>query len=340
MKRVLSIFCAIILGLGLCACGSDSATNDAAENITESTTESQEDLEEKEEPSEDLKENEDTSETDDAMDHFSDAVDQLIDAVQNEDENIMGVKLGTTSNYPGVTYGDAFDEFFAKPKWEYFKGLQEGPDDDGDGKPDYTNEDVDVVEFTGYCTYMDVEVKALIQFTLDNEGGTFEATYLSFNEVPQSTMMLYGLVSKAFESYMEEHGMTVDGTSDASSQNSIDYLKNVNRSAVRIEPWEIAGYYGGDYGQSTADLSIYSSPEGEEMGNARIYLDSEIGVYGGNEYAGTLVEIDDNIYLLQTAGDEELLLAVDYTDDGYLCFEFWIDGQWIETYYMIEHYES
>ena len=59
------------------------------------------------------------------------------------------VKNGTNSNYPTVTYGEAFDEFFENPSWRYFTGTQDGPDDDGDGEPDYTKDDVDVIEFAG-----------------------------------------------------------------------------------------------------------------------------------------------------------------------------------------------
>ena len=342
MKRVLSVFCAMVLCISLCACGSDSVTSDTSdsvEDVPEATTEGQDNLEEKDEPAGELEENVDESETDDEMEHFSDAVDQLIDAVKNEDENIMGVKLGTTSDYPGVTYGEAFEEFFAKPKWEYFKGTQEGPDDNGDGQPDYVNEDIDVVEFTGYCTYQEVEVKALIQFTLDNEAGTFEATYLSFNEVPQSTVMLYGLLSKVFESYIEEHDIKI--TDEITGVQGASYPDGMNYSAETIDALDIAGYYGGDYGQSVADISIYSSPEDAEVGNANIYLDSEIEVYGGNEYVGCLVEVDKNLYQLQTDGDQTILIGVNYDAGGdYISFELWIDNQYVETYYMMEHYVS
>lgn len=133
-----------------------------------------------------------------------DIIDQVADVVQEDDENVLGVKGGTNDNYPGITYGDAFENFFSSPTWKYFKGTQEGPDDDEDGEPDYVNEDIDVVEFTGRCTYQDVEVKALIQFTLDKEEGTFEPTYLSFNDVPQTTLLLAALIEKAFDSYSDD----------------------------------------------------------------------------------------------------------------------------------------
>lgn len=48
---------------------------------------------------------------------------------------------------------------------------------------------MDVVEFTGYCTYQNVEVKALVQFTLSKERDTFEATYLSLIEQKRGGFM-------------------------------------------------------------------------------------------------------------------------------------------------------
>lgn len=127
-----------------------------------------------------------------------DIEDQITDVVQSEDTHILGVKGGTPTDYPGKTYGEAFENFFGSPTWKYFVGTKEGADEDGDGKPDYTEENVDIVEFTGRCTYQDVEVKALIQFTLSKDGDTFEATYLSFNEVPQNMLMLSALLEAAF----------------------------------------------------------------------------------------------------------------------------------------------
>lgn len=82
---------------------------------------------------------------------------------------------------------------------------EEIPEETGsenNGKP------LDVVEFTGYCTYQDVEVEACIQFKLDMDNGTFQTGYVGFNDVPQSSYMANALVNKAFETYMEKHGMS------------------------------------------------------------------------------------------------------------------------------------
>lgn len=127
-----------------------------------------------------------------------DVTDQIADVLQSDDEHIRMVKGGSPNAYPEKTFGEAFDDFFGSPTWKYFVGTHEGLDEDEDGKPDYTEKDVDIVEFTGYCTYQDVKVKALIQFTLSKTDNTFEATYLSFNDVPQNTFMLSALFERIF----------------------------------------------------------------------------------------------------------------------------------------------
>lgn len=128
----------------------------------------------------------------------SDITDQVANVVQAENENVLFVKEGVPDKYPDKTYGEAFESFFISPTWKYFEGTLERTDENGDGEPDGTEENADIVEFTGYCTYQEVEVKARIQFTLDKEAGTFEATYLAFNEVPQNKLYLAALMDKVF----------------------------------------------------------------------------------------------------------------------------------------------
>ena len=86
----------------------------------------------------------------------------------------------TIQNYP---IDKAFSDFFGTPRWRYFR----------------SDDNLDVVEFTGDCIYRDVTVKARIQFVVYEEEGTFKATYLAFNEVPQDMLTLSMLIEKAFE---------------------------------------------------------------------------------------------------------------------------------------------
>ena len=123
--------------------------------------------------------------------HVSDQIENQRDA---DNENVLGVKNGYPQNYPDCKYGNVFEEFFADPTWKYFKSTEER----------------DIVEFTGYCTYMEQEVKARLQFVLNNDDDTFMASALSFNDVPQSKLITVTLITKAFSEYMKNHNMNED----------------------------------------------------------------------------------------------------------------------------------
>lgn len=153
-----------------------------------------------------------------AKDVAQEVADQTANIVDGQEEHVLMVKNGYPESCPETTYQEAFEKFFSYPTWKYFTGTKEGPDEDGDGRADYTEENIDIVEFTGYCMYQETEVKALIQFTVDKEAGTFTATYLSFNEVPQSTLMLYALLEKAFE-VTDDVGTAEMEETKAESQN-------------------------------------------------------------------------------------------------------------------------
>lgn len=105
--------------------------------------------------------------------------------IGTEDEHITFVKNGSPVDYPDVTYDEAFSAFFSNRSWEYFVS--------DTGK--------DVVEFKGDCLYHDTQVTATIQFVLDMDEGTFEFEYLAFNDVPQSILISYALITKVFEDY-------------------------------------------------------------------------------------------------------------------------------------------
>lgn len=107
--------------------------------------------------------------------------DEIKHQASKVDPNVLSVKGGTLGEYTNITVGEAFETFFADPKWKYFKADTEE----------------DVVEFTGYCTYQDVKVLARLQFIVNEE--TFEIGALSFNDVPQNELIKASLLSKIYE---------------------------------------------------------------------------------------------------------------------------------------------
>ena len=257
----------------------------------------------------------------------NDVVDQVSNVAQADDENILAVKGGTNSNYPEVTYGDAFEAFFGMPTWKYFKGTQEGPDEDGDGQPDYTLDNIDVVEFTGTCVYSGVEVKALIQFTLDKEAGTFEASYLSFNKVPQNTLMLYGLVETVFENYLENDEPIGD--------NDV-VVDEYDDSALMY-----AGLYEG-YGGYSIAFSAYTSIEGDEIGVAEIYYNDELVSTQAVSICrdkGDWVDDDyDQFYVMHCDGYDEYLGFYEY--EGIMMLDYNGPTKNCDILELAEHFES
>ncbi len=233
----------------------------------------------------------------------SDVTDQVANISQATDEHVLMVKKGHPNSYPDITFEQAFESFFGNPTWKYFVGTKEGSDDDDDGEPDYEVDNVDVVEFTGYCTYSGVEVKALIQFTL-NDDDTFDASYLSLNEVPQNMLMLGSLIGKAFDEYQASHG------NNNSESISKEEDKDVDHSSYEIpekEPIEeksseissidyddlmdtIMTYYAMNYGTN----SIAAEVDYEDKDTVVIWLydpnatttSSNLGYYEYNKNTG------------------------------------------------------
>ncbi len=158
--------------------------------------------------------------TETAENIIEEAADQIENIADANDPYVQGVKNGYPLEHPDQTYGEAFDHFFAYPTWKYFIGTKEGLDEDGDGEADYEEQNMDIVEFTGYCTYGGVEVKARIQFTLDKDGDTFETTYLSFNDVPQNMLTLHLLMNEVFQDGEEPDSMGKENTSDSDAEQT------------------------------------------------------------------------------------------------------------------------
>lgn len=259
-----------------------------------------------------------------------DLTDQVANLSQMENEYIRSVKGGSPNSYPGKTYGESFDAFFGSPTWKYFKGTKDGTDEDGDGEPDYTEDEVDIVEFTGYCMYQDVKVKALIQFTLSKDDDTFSATYLSFNDVPQNMFVLSALLEKVFteETVLEESS----SNEDDSSQGAVDF---------DYASLEYAGSYKG-WGGYNISFSAYTSVESDEIGVAEIsYNGDSIGTYSVCICydKGDWSEWEyDQFYVMHLDGYDEYLGF--YTQDGVKMLDYNGPTKNYDALEMVEHYVS
>lgn len=121
-----------------------------------------------------------------------------------EDSHITMVKRGCPSNYPDSPYGDVFDKFFEKPSWGYFEAQNQ------------KGEVVDIVEFTGDCEFEKADYQAQIQFTVDVENNSFDATYLALDGEAQTMTTLQKLLAKAYE----KEGPAVSGEVGVPAQDT------------------------------------------------------------------------------------------------------------------------
>ncbi|MDO4562882.1 MAG: hypothetical protein Q4C12_03510 [Clostridia bacterium] len=165
----------------------------------------------------------------------NDVIDQTSNIIQQEDEYVVAVQNAVVTGH-SCTYKEAFDSFFAYPTWKHFT----------------SDENKDVVEFTGSCTYDNANVKAKIQFLITSEQENyiqFEASYLSFNDVSQNLLMLSALIEKAVcqcqDDILAQQGENdgldeVEETQDEPEDNS--YLNELKNEISELDS-EIDGCY-------------------------------------------------------------------------------------------------
>lgn len=120
-------------------------------------------------------------------------------------------------------------------------------------------------------------------------------------------------------------GSETETTYNDEQQNSSS--DSYDTESSNIKPEDLAGYYVGD--QNNLDINIYSSPDGDEIGNWSYADDS-----------GYIVAIEDGNYLL--CGEYYTLVLAPKKEGGQIVVELWGEtgGELWETLTMTEHYES
>lgn len=100
------------------------------------------------------------------------------------DNYVSMVKEGHLKSFSKTeTVGEAFDDFFANPKWESFK----------------SEDDERIVEFNGECEYLGDEVKVCIQFEVDVDDESFEISYADIDGEKMSELEMLGLLEAVYD---------------------------------------------------------------------------------------------------------------------------------------------
>lgn len=95
------------------------------------------------------------------------------------------VKEACPEAYPNVSYGEAFGGFFGNCKWEYFQ----------------SEDNQDVVEFSGNCMYDDKTAVVKAQFLVSYDEGKGELYTMSINDEIQPELVQAMLLAKIFSGY-------------------------------------------------------------------------------------------------------------------------------------------
>ena len=220
------------------------------------------------------------------------------------------VKNGTNERYPNITYGEAFEGFFANPEWNHF-----------------TSDKGEVVEFTGDFYYMDEEAEAHFQFLIDLEDSTFDLEYFAINDESQNILVTGVVLEKIFSSGDVEEESNISDTTNGNSELPPAMIYD------EAPIYNIAGYYQDLEFLSSISCNMYSSPEGDVVGNVTVYLEGAC-IVNGNE----LIKIRDNVYMVSNT-EEEIYITF-YTYDNCINAVLYIDGNYVQEFVLQEQYIS
>ena len=110
-------------------------------------------------------------------------------------EKINIVRNGCPSLIPNITFAEAYENFFANPDWRYFVADDE--------------EESEIVEFVGDCTYDGEDAEVYIQFLLYDETDdlAFELYYAGIKKndivIDSDDSIIIELIYKPFSDYAE-----------------------------------------------------------------------------------------------------------------------------------------
>lgn len=164
-----------------------------------------------------------------------------------------------------VTVGDAFEAFFANPKWESYKiGGQE------------------YVDFTGKCTYLNEEAVMRITFSVFDD--KFNVSNIAINGVDMSALLWPGLLETIYSdtetSFTTEPGSTQSSPSQA---GAFDDLVGTWQDEDGYGYYLFVGYADGSKRRAFARVSTAAADFETELTWADDEYASGVVTYGGTE---------------------------------------------------------
>lgn len=214
----------------------------------------------------------------------------------------------------------------------------------------FVTENYDDVESSSIVNLSGVYAREIYYSAPDSNVGT--VYYRTYFYTIDSVMYRIDLVKKennpidvdtVFDAIMDSYTITAEASVDSNVNDSVlpdntslvgddDIMKGYQEPLENY--YELSGFYGGSTEQSTLSISIYSSQEeGEvEIGNAEIYVK-------GDYYFGYIIPLEKDVFGVFTDTGEEIVLVKTVFND-IIVLQLYMNNQYIEEYWMQEHYES
>ncbi|MEK4730058.1 hypothetical protein [Paenibacillus sp. FSL L8-0641] len=180
--------------------------------------------------------------------------DQVSNVSDKDNEHVLAVKNGHFKAYVNQPIGETFSKFFSDNTWKYFKA-QSGED---------------IVEFTGYMMYRDTKVKARLQFIVGKED-EFEASALSFNDVPQDELMKASVLKTVFEENEVDDGGNTEGNKAQAPKKSTAHKNDPSKEQPKAEDKK-----------TTSRKDIFSTFDYDQKKKLNLFFSNLSEAYMGN----------------------------------------------------------
>ncbi|MDD3172862.1 MAG: rhomboid family intramembrane serine protease [Herbinix sp.] len=193
------------------------------------------------------------------------------------------------------TYGEAFNSFFSEPEWDHFT----------------SDDNKEVVEFTGKCLYENQEVEAYLQFAIIDEK-SFSLSYLAFEGNAQTYPTMEALINAAFQENELDSNEDA-GTTGAQTQNAEPSAIPTQAVEVSITPTEEVKSssidWEGTYSNETGEIKI------KQLKDNKLEFTINV-VYGQNcgNIKGGIANIQENKSTAVFQGDNGFELYLSWKD--------------------------
>lgn len=208
-----------------------------------------------------------------------------------EDKYIQTVKQAQPEHFPGCSYGNAFEEFFSSPAWEYFES--------SDGR--------DVVEFTGECMYAGSRTKARMQFIVSQTNSSVATGALYYNGTPQNTKIITESLNKIFEQYAKAHGIPYTLPAPAQENTQTNALPPDTLTANSTAAPQTTTLPNSAVDGQTADAAIINSDGAQAALDFAAWTNPNIGSWYSPSTGYYIIPFVDN------AGNASISFAKDNT---------------------------